>query len=210
MAANTNLQQQFGNVPEGNYAEFAADGTLRMHGTATVWDDLAIAASAGRVPAVSAPGWTTWNYGIAGGVEFAVLGFGVDEYYDFTVQSTHSMKLLSELLAHIHYGVPSNDAGKKFKFQLDVIAAGVDEQFAVPTGSPFTAEHTLGAAETGYHKLLSVAEVPGVNTTVSTLYVCKLTRIAASSAEYGSDVYVLFNDAHISKDDLGSQALYTK
>jgi len=81
--------------------------------------------SAARVPASSAPQWTTYNFGIRGGVAFAVLGFGVNEYLDFYVQTSHSMELNSILDNHIHWTVPSNSAGAKFKFQLDVIAAGV-------------------------------------------------------------------------------------
>ena len=44
-----------------------------------------------------------------------------------------------------------------------------------------------------------------VNTTVSSVYICRLTRIAASSDEYGNEVYLIFNDAHYQKDSLGSK-----
>ena len=175
------------------------------------WDDLQGEVSQGRVPASNFPSWTTWNYGIGGGITFAVLGFGVDEYLDFFYQSSHSMELLTALSDHIHWSVPSNDAGKKFKFQLDVIAAGVDEAFAVTAGSPYTVETTLGAAESGWHRLAEFSsDIPGVNTTVSTLYVCRLKRIAASSAEYGSDIYVIYHDAHYIKDQIGSEGEYAK
>jgi len=36
-------------------------------------------------------------HGIRGGVAFAVLGFGVNEYLDFYVQTSHS----SELICHV-------------------------------------------------------------------------------------------------------------
>jgi hypothetical protein len=175
------------------------------------WDDLQGDVSQGRVPASNYPSWTTWNYGIGGGIEFAVLGFGVNEYLDFYYQSSHSMELLTELSDHIHWSVPSNDAGKKFKFQLDVIAAGVNEAFAVTAGSPYTVEVTLGAAEAGYHRLGEFpSDIPGVNTTTSTLYVCRLKRIAASSNEYGSDVYIIYHDAHYIKDQIGSEEEFIK
>lgn len=60
------------------------------------------------------------------------------------------------------------------------------------------------------HKLLEVANIPGVNTTVSSIYICRLTRIAASSAEYPDLVYVLFNDSHYIRDDTGSITEYQK
>jgi hypothetical protein len=174
------------------------------------WDDMQVTISAARVPASSAPQWTTYNFGIGGGVAFAVLGFGVNEYLDFYVQTSHSMELNSILDNHIHWTVPRNSAGAKFKFQLDVIAAGVDAAFAVPAGSPYSAEVTLGAAEAGYHRLLELAEIPASNTTVSSIYICRLTRIAASSNEYGRDVYVIFDDSHYMKDSVGSITEYTK
>lgn len=80
------------------------------------WDDMQVTISAARVPASSAPQWTTYNFGIGGGVAFAVLGFGVNEYLDFYVQTSHSMELNSILDNHIHWTVPSNSAGAKFKF----------------------------------------------------------------------------------------------
>lgn len=110
------------------------------------WDDMQVTITTARVPASSAPSWTTYNFGIGGGVAFAVLGFGVNEYLDFYIQTSHSMELNSILDNHIHWTVPSNSAGAKFKFKLDVIAAGVDAAFAVPAGSPYSAEVTLGAA----------------------------------------------------------------
>lgn len=174
------------------------------------WDDMQVTISLARVPAVNAPNWTTFDFGIGGGVAFAVLGFGVNEYLDFYIQTSHSMELNSVLDNHIHWTVPSNDAGKKFKFQLAVVAAGVNAAFAAPAGSPYSAEVTLGAAEAGYHRLLELADIPASNTTVSSIYVCRLKRIAASSAEYGSDVYILFDDSHYLKDSVGSLTEYTK
>jgi len=174
------------------------------------YDDMQVEISLAKVPASNAPTWTTYSFGIGGGIAFAVLGFGVGEYLDFYIQTSHSMEINSILDNHIHWTVPTNDTGKKFKFQLDVIAAGVNEAFAVPTGSPFSGEHTLDGTESGKHKLMELAEIPGVNSTVSSIYVCRLTRIAASSNEYGGSVYVLFDDSHYVKDSVGSITEYTK
>ncbi len=51
---------------------------------------------------------------------------------------------------------------------------------------------------------MELAEIPASNDTVSTIYKCKLTRIDAQATEYGSEVYVDFNDCHFIKDGLGS------
>ena len=176
------------------------------------WDDIQGNVSSAKLPASNAPTWTTFDFGIGGGIAFNVLGFDTNDYFDFTLQTSHSMKLNSPLDFHIHWTIPSDDAGKRFAFKLDVIAAGVNETFAVPTGSPFTgADVELAVGDSGKHNLAEIATIPAVNTSVSTLYQCRLTRVApASGTDYGSDVYVLFNDSHYMKDALGSKSEYIK
>jgi len=171
-------------------------GFIVLAGSAIGYDDLQVSASAAKLPASSAPTWTTFDFNIPGGVEFNVLGFGIGEYQDLYIQTSHRQKLNTILDNHIHWTIPSDSASDKIKFQLDVIAAGINEAFAVPPGSPFTSEHTLSGDESGGHKLLDLADIPAVNTTPSTIYIARLTRIAASSSDYSSDVYILFNDSH--------------
>ena len=171
----------------------------------TRWDDLQVAFSTAKLPAANAPTWATFDFNIGSGVAYNVLGFGVNDYVDFYVQTNHAQKLNFYIEDHIHWTVPSDSLGDKFQFQLDVIAAGIGEDFAVPTGSPFTAEHTLDGTESGKHNYFDIADVPAFNTTVSSLAICRFKRIAATSDEYGSDVYVIYNDFHVLKDDIGSR-----
>jgi len=188
-----------------NTLKIEETGTVEFQGDGRVWDDLQVAVSNARLPASSAPTWTTYDFGIGSGIAFNVLGFGVGEYYDFYLQTSHSMQLNTVLDNHIHWTIPTNSASDQFQFQLDVIAASIGSAFAVPTGSPFTVEKTLSGAEAGKHNYLELADIPAANTTVSSIYICRLTRIAATANEYGSDVYILFNDSHYIKDTVGSR-----
>jgi len=189
-----------------DYVEIDAAGELSLGGDATVWEDLQVAINNIKLPTSSAPGYEYYAFGIGGGVSYPVLAFALDEYIYFDVQTSHSMKLNTILDCHIHFTLPNTtNIGDKFKFQLDVIAAGIDTQWAVPASSPFTAEHTIVANDDTYHRLLEIADIDSSNDTVSTIYKCKLTRVDASSDEYGSDVYVLFIDCHYEKDTMGSQ-----
>lgn len=173
--------------------------------TTAVWDDIQVGISNIRVPGVNAPTERLYNHGIGGGITYPVLGFGVNDYLYFDVQTSHSMMLNSILNHHIHFILPNTtNIGDKFQFQLDVIAAGINVAFAIPTGSPFTGEHTIVAGDNTTHRMLGIADVPAVNTTISTAYSCKLTRIAASANEYGSEVYIKFSDGHYEKDVVGS------
>jgi len=176
-----------------------------LNGPGQAYEDLQVNLATAKLPATIAPTWREYNYGIAEGVTFWVLGFAVDDTLDFTVQTQHSMELNTVLSDHIHVILPNTtNIGDKWQFQLDVIAAGRDTVYAVPAGSPFTAEYTIVANDNTTHRLFDLADIPANNDTVSTIYKCKLTRIDAKTDEYGSEVYVDFNDCHFIKDAVGS------
>jgi hypothetical protein len=160
--------------------------------------------SLARVPTSSAPSWTTYDFGIGGGIAFAVLGFSIDEYLDLYVQTTHAVKLNTIIENHIHWTIPSDDTGKNIKFKIDVVAAGIGVDFAVPAGSPYSKEYTLTGVEAARHNYLEIGDIAAFNSTVSSVAVVRLTRVAASTDDYGADVYVLFNDSHVIQDTLGS------
>ena len=140
------------------------------------------------------------------GVSFALTGFKVNDEIDRSIQTFHKMKLSSILESHIHFITEGADIGGKFKFQLQVVAAPIGGTFAEVAGSPFTAEKTMeSGAETDHGYLDNLANIPGINTTVSTAYLVKLKRIAAASNEYAGKVYAIFNDEHYMVDSEGSR-----
>lgn len=185
----------------------ATDKTLKI--SPVVYEDLQVSISNVKIPASNAPDINaTYNHGIGSGIVFPVIGFGVGEHLFFDVQTTHGMKLNTILDNHIHFILPNTtNTGDKFKFQLDVICAAIGSDFAVPTGSPFTALHTVATGDNTKHRILELADIPASNSTVSTIYKCKLSRVAVpgGDTEYGSDVYLEFSDCHYQKDTMGSR-----
>lgn len=170
------------------------------------WDDIQVGLGAIQRPGGTDPTYRSYNHGVVAGVEFDVLGFAVNDYVTFDIQTSHSMKLNTILDVHMHFILPNvTDIGDKFQFQLDVIVAGIGSKFAVPVGSPFTSEHTIVANDNNSHRLMELGDIPASNTTVSSIYSCRLTRIAATSDEYASEVYIKYLDSHYQKDDRGSQ-----
>lgn len=170
-----------------------------------VYDDIQVNISISRRGANPPNDARTYDYGISGGVEFLCSGFAIGEGVDITVQTSHQMALNTILDQHMHYILPSDGVGDRMNWQLDVIAAGIGGTYAAAVGSPFTSEHVIGADEHVKHSLFELADIPAMNTTVSSLYRCRLTRIAATQDEYGSEVYVDFLDGHYKKDTLGSR-----
>lgn len=175
-----------------------------------VYEDLQTAISAARAPAAIAPVWRSFDYGIGGGVAFETLGFAIGKGIDFTVQTYHRTKLSTVLDNHIHWTIPSDSASDRIKLQLDVIAAPVGSDYAQTAGTPYTAEYVLVGDESGKHNLLDLADIPAVNTTISTMYKCRLTRIAASASDYAGEVYIDFVDCHTALDTMGSLSEGTK
>lgn len=177
---------------------------------AVVYDDAQTGPLATRGGATS-PNARLYNMGIVAGVTFDVLGFTLNDIVYFSIQTSHSMKLSTTLDMHIHYILPNTTTiGNRFKFQLDVVAAAHNAVVAVPAGSPFSAEATVAANDNTTHRTLTLGSIPGINTTASTFYWCKLTRVAASAGEYGSEVYVTSIDGHYAKDTIGSLSVASK
>lgn len=172
-----------------------------------VYEDIQVNISTIRVPTANAPTERLYAHGVGSGVTFPVLGFAVNDYVYFDVQTAHAMKLNTILDCHIHFMTPTDGSGtpSRFKFQLDVIAAGINGSWAVPSGSPFTVEHTIASDYSNSHKLLGLADIPSSNTTVSSVYSFKLTRIAATVNEYADEVYIKYIDCHYQKDTMGSR-----
>ena len=175
-----------------------------------VYEDLQVSLSTARLPAANAPTWRTYNYGVGGGVTFAALGFAINDYVDFFVQTKHSMKLNTALDIHIHYTIPSDSADDNIKFQLDTVAAAIGSDYAVPSGSPYSSEHTLVGDEAGHHSYLDVCDITAFNSTVSSLAICRLTRVAASADDYANEVYITYIDGHYQSDTAGSRQEATK
>ena len=203
------LYRRMGVIEGDGYSHFEADGTLVFENDAIVYDDIQVFVSLGRVPAANAPTWTTWDFGL-GGMAFPVLGFGLNDYLDLYVQTSHSMKLNTLLENHIHWTIPSDSATDKIKFQIEVISGAIGEDFAVPTGSPYSAEYTLDGTESAKHNYLDIGDIAAINSTVSSLYLIRLKRIAASASDYANDVYVLYSDCHYQKDTVGCRQGDTK
>jgi len=170
-------------------------------------EDESVVFSTAKRPAVNAPTWRDYNYGIPGGIDYPALGFDVDDYVEFFLQTKHAMQLNSIIDNHIHYTLPvAPGVGDRFQMQLDMVGAGLEVDFFVPAGSPYTAEQILTGVEDGRHNYLDIAYLPGtISTTVSSVHVMRLTRIAATINEYGDEVYIIFNDGHYWRDSHGSK-----
>ena len=169
----------------------------------TVFDDLQGQVSGGKLPASNTP---TWENITLGGIVFKALSFAQDDYIDFFIQTNHSTKLSTEIDDHIHWTLAADDNGKKFRFQVTGVGAGIGAAFA-SIGTITSSDVTLNA-NAGKHNYLEIGHIPGtINTTVSSLFIVRLTRIVPDDADNATSrkVYVLFHDNHVEIDRFGSK-----
>ena len=167
-----------------------------------VYDDMQVSVN-NIAKGVKAPTDRPYTYGVGAIITFATLGFAKNDYVHFDIQTSHSMEINSTLEVHIHFTLPSvaADAGKKIVWRLDVIYATVNGTWTLVTGSPFTSPtYVVVTGDNTIARMLSIATLPAVNTTVSTIYKCILTRVDGVATEYPPEAYLVYIDCHYLKD----------
>jgi len=211
--ANMRIRQKPGN-PLGmwigdyptNYAEFETDGTLELHGDATVWDDL-------RVPVTTAkPGAVVPDFAqfLAGGGLKTYLFDGtarVEEIH-FTVQMPHGYKVGTDIVPHVHWTPTDTNVGD-VRWSLEYTWADITDTF--PNSITLhTVDTTSGTAWD--HQLTNFSAIVGSGTTgISSMLVCRLY----SDASHGDDSYeydaaLLEIDFHYELDTIGSRKILSK
>ena len=171
------------------------------------YNDMLGSISSARVPTSSAPTWTSITLD---GFTTQALAFDTNDYIDLFVQTSHGAQLNQIIDNHIHWTIATNDAGDEFQFQLTGVGAGVGDSFT-SIGTIKSGDYTLVGDEADKHNLLDIGDIPAINTTVSSVYILRLTRIAPDDGnDTTENIYVLFNDSHMKFDQSGSRQEYTK
>jgi hypothetical protein len=192
----------YGTYPT-NYIEFESDGTLKMTGTATVFEDMQFPISSAKVPAANYPNWETFTTNTN---EYA---FDVDEYIDCQAsECPHSWREGTKLDFHLHITIKSlqnSGASQYAKFTIYVAYANQDNSVWTEVAA-ISAEKTIpngAAALTNYY--LDMGDVTPA-TTIGTQVKVRVKRIAATGGtEYASSVFITQVGAHYENDTLGSR-----
>lgn len=177
---------------------------LGWAGGPIVWDDLLVDISLAKVPAANAPSWDDITLA---GFTFKALAFEVDEYVDIFIQTRHAVQLSTIISNHIHWTIDSDDNGNEFQFSIQGVASAIGGSFSA-VAEIKSGNITLNA-NAGKHNYLDIGDIPATfNTTVSTIFVLRLKRIAVTAgagiAETARKIFIFFNDSHVKIDVLGS------
>ena len=170
-------------------------------GAPSTYDDMQGAVSSARVPAANAPTWTNITLD---GFTTQALAFDTNDYIDIFIQTSHSIKLDQAIDYHIHWMIGAEDSGDEFQFQISGVAAGIGGSFT-SIGTIKSGDVVLTGSDTGKHHYLDIGEIPALNTTISSAYIIRLTRIAPDDGlDTAENIFVLFSDGHPLFDTIGS------
>lgn len=200
-----------------NYVDIATDGHLTLHGTARVWEDVRIEPSV-RSTGNNVPAFAQWFTNGAGSRGVYLYTFdnalaAVQKEIFFNCQTPHAWAQ-TDLHVHVHWLAATTAANSKIRWGLEynwakpgvafgnttLIYADTAEGSPAPTGTTqYVHEITEFAALT-----------PSVNQAgMSSMLICRLWRDSANAADsYTGDAGLLYIDAHLELDKLGSNAEY--
>lgn len=194
-----------GNYPAGNYTGFGADGTMKMYGAATVFDEINFPLAIAKVTGTSTdPSFT----------KITDNGSGSDGIYAYSFSATqknhvwcsdelrHYFKEGSDQFLHCHIYPSTNDAGDiliEFEYAINNInsvlgnSIVVQKVFSIPANSEKK------------HLYVDVATVsiPGLKISAGIgLRVCRRADLAADT--YNQPCWITRAGIHYEKDAVGS------
>lgn len=189
-----------------------ADGTVRMDGDATVWDDLRVPLSEPSTGAIK-PTWAIFPYGSSGSYPFInwFKESGIDEMY-FVVQLPHDWTEGTNIMPHIHW-VPSAHGTGVPRWGLQYTwtnIGGVYPDYSNNYGSTRISAQT-GDLVKSTHYLTPLGTISGSGKTISSMLICRIFR----DGDHTEDTYnglagALEVDFHYQSNTMGSRQEYTK
>ena len=172
-----------------------------------VYNDLLIDLNNAKLPAANA---ATYEDLTLDGFTQKVLAFDVGDKVNFTAQTHHGVKLLSEIEAHIHWTLAADEDGDEIRFQLTGVGAGINGSFS-SIGTLDSGDVVL-SGNTGKHNYMSLGSIANTfNNTVSSVFMFTLERVAVNDGTDASGrVYIFYSDFHVKLDSIGSFERATK
>jgi len=198
---------------ETDYSEFESDGTLKFNGAATVWDDYVTPLTKATFGGASNdPTLTKLFDDGSGSAGVWGLVFSNGDEVLVTIQMPHKWKLESTIYPHIHFMCMSDvDPSDNFGIEFEYTWADINEDFPANT-TLVTTDIPTGVDTDNMHKVANVTAsgISGTGHSLSSVLLCRIKRVAASSDDYAGGVAILDFDIHYEIDTVGSRQEYTK
>lgn len=200
---------QFGDVANGHYSEFEADGTYKANGDATTFDDLL-----GDVTRLQVIGTGIAFDNTENAINFKTTA-NLSDYVISNYQNRHKWKLGSSVYPHIHFEQDQNNIPNffiRYRWQRQGQAkttAWTDYKcnttaFTYVSGTLNQIVHGLGITPPVGYSLSDIIQFRIFRDNANT------GTVFAGADPYTTDVLVTGIDIHIEADTLASRAQYSK
>jgi len=205
------IPMRFGSTT--SYSQFEADGTYKANGLATVYNDINISVSTGKVPAANFPAWAT----VVG--PLSAYRFAVNDHIDLaTAELLHDWKEGSDIEVHVHWLTGGNNdaTARGVRWQIDYAIANTPLQGSgsiIMTAGTLTmsADTVIAANEVANTtKYSSLGTIALANYGIGSMFMMHLTRVAASGTAPAAGPFALQAGIHYEIDTLGSRSILTK
>jgi hypothetical protein len=158
-----------------HYTEFEADGTLVMHGDATVWDDIRITPGSFDRPGGSDPSYVLY-YPNAGGIGTYLTEWAKNNVASFTVQIPHKYHQGEDIYVHLHWSPGDRgvaESGNLVGWKVDYSWANIDGNF--PDMQTADLKDACDGTNHKHQKTPQVA-ITGSGKTISSMLMCNIRR----------------------------------
>ena len=147
------------------------------------------------------------------GVSFPLSKFNVGDIFYQNYQVHHGIIEDSDFRLHFHGCSNIDPTGKKVKFNVIIIYAGVGSKYAFGTGgaSGTDVEIDIDSDDSLGNFLYQLVNTTNMNPTVSSLVKIRIERVAASADDLGTHYFLDFADAHVQiNQERGSRTEFAK
>lgn len=197
-----------------------SDGTMKMDGAATVFDDIMVYPDATSRGGSKAPVWggasgsAFKKNGSSQGVFLWMFSSSTEQEVYFTIQIPHGYKVGSTLYPHVHWTTASGTpSGTNVVWGLEYTAIAIAGSF--PNTTSIVSNSIIGLigtpTGTGQHIITPLPTIPGTNLGISSIIICRLYReVSNPNDTFANEVGLLGFDVHYEKDTQGSRTEFTK
>ena len=151
---------------------------------------------------------------LGSGITFPMYKWDINDIPYCTYQTAHRCKKDGTFNDHVHVCTDKNPTGKRVKFQIDGVFAGVKSKYAKVPDSPWTKEFTFPGDWSRGNFIIDLLDTVNISPTVSSLIKFRIKRVQASQDDVANSnikFYLDFHDAHVENDQIfGSRQMAVK